>query len=152
MRPIILFCVASLLHNRCAVAHKWPPKAFCLTAAIPRWRGCSRRVFTQRESVDRVRPVDVGFQVNVHCVSVRAVMKKSSIVIIASCCAGFILGAVIWFVLPLLVPQFSWPEERHELPKILGGGYTRETFFYLWSCISAALGGFIGYLFSRLIK
>jgi hypothetical protein len=32
-----------------------------------------RRVFTRRQPVDRVRPVDVGFQINVHCVSVRAV-------------------------------------------------------------------------------
>jgi hypothetical protein len=35
MRPIILFCVVGLLRKRRVVAHKWPPKAFCLTAAIP---------------------------------------------------------------------------------------------------------------------
>ena len=79
MRPIILFCVASLLHNRCAVAHKWPPKAFCLAAAIPGWRGCGRRVFTRRQPVDRVRPVDVWFQIDVHCVSVRAVTTSAKI-------------------------------------------------------------------------
>ncbi len=32
-----------------------------------------RRVFTRRQPVDRMRPVDVWFQIDVHCVSVRAV-------------------------------------------------------------------------------
>ena len=36
MRPIILFCVAGLLRKRRVLAHKWPPKAFCLITVIPR--------------------------------------------------------------------------------------------------------------------
>ena len=87
----------------------------------------------------------------------RAIMKKSSIVIIASCCAGFILGAVIWFVLPLLVPQFSWPDGRYDKSGtewIFDGTAFRdgEAFFYLWHSISAFLGGYIGYRFSRTPK
>ena len=44
------------------------------------WRGCGRRVFTRRQPVDRVRPVDVGFQVNVHRVSVWAVKELLPVV------------------------------------------------------------------------
>ena len=56
------------------------------------------------------------------------------IVIIAACCAGFVLGAVLWasesgqFLL-------TWPGD-----------------FFLWSGISAVIGGFIGYGIIRLIK
>ena len=104
MRPIILFCVVGLLRKRRVVAHKWPPKAFCLTAAIPAWRGCGRRVFTRRQPVDRVRPVDVGFQVNFHCVSVSAVnlFFKTGLIIVAVCgvLAAGMLGKLVglWLV------------------------------------------------------
>ncbi len=83
-------------------------------------------------------------------------MKKSSIVIIASCCAGFILGAVIWFVLPLLVPWFRWADRYGSYFSFpFGFGKVRSTtvtYFFLWHSILAALGGYIGYGISRLIK
>jgi len=100
-----------------------------------------------------MRPVNVGFQINVHRVSVRAIMKKSSIVIIASCCAGFILGAVIWFVLPLLVPQFNWRDGLAGWRFWSGSHFSTDARdFFLWSSISAFIGGYIGYRFSRTPK
>ena len=39
MRPIILFCVAGLLRKRRVLAHKCPPKAFCLITVIPTGEG-----------------------------------------------------------------------------------------------------------------
>jgi hypothetical protein len=48
MRPIILFCVVGLLRKRRVVAHKWPPKAFCLTTAIPGGRPGAAGVWSPR--------------------------------------------------------------------------------------------------------
>ena len=55
-----------------------------------------RRVFTRRQPVDRVRPVDVWFQVNVHRVSVLAVMRLLGIFI---CLVSVFLGAFAGFAI-----------------------------------------------------
>ncbi|MDE0597414.1 MAG: hypothetical protein OSB65_19405, partial [Roseibacillus sp.] len=56
------------------------------------------------QPVDRVRPVDVGFQANVHCVSVRAMILffKTGLIIVAVCgvLAAGMLGKLVglWLV------------------------------------------------------
>ncbi len=55
---------------------------------------------------------------------------------IASCCAGFVGGAFLWVMFSGLV--------------LMGDGHWDSLF--LWSGISAVIGGFIGYGISRSIK
>jgi hypothetical protein len=60
-----------------------------------------RRVFTRRQPVDRVRPIDVRFQINVHCVSVRAVTTSAKIfvaVIGVTICSFLGWLVAVWLV------------------------------------------------------
>ena len=58
-------------------------------------------------TLDRVRPVDVGFQINVHRVSVRAVMKTIGKIFAVLLTAGiFYLGTYVWGEVPLGSPLF----------------------------------------------
>jgi hypothetical protein len=54
---------------------------------------------------------------------------------IASCGAGFVVGAVLW------VNEQRWFVEEQNFGEL-----------FLWSGTSAVIGGFIGYGISRLIK
>ena len=58
------------------------------------------------------------------------------IVIIALCCAGFVGGAVLWFMFSgqFLVPRYPWPGD-----------------LFIWCGWSAVIGGFIGYLVSLFL-
>jgi len=59
------------------------------------------------------------------------------IVIIALCCAGFVGGAVLWFMFSgqFLSPRVTWPGD-----------------LFLWSSIAAGVGFLTGCLISYLIK
>ena len=88
-----------------------------------------RRVFTRRQPVDRVRPVDVWFQVNVHCVSVwdmdtiiKAVMMMVYIVPV--------VGLTVYL-------EFALNLNKSE-------NHSEFTYLQLQDCIVLAVGVFLG--------
>ena len=66
-----------------------------------------RRIFPRRQPEDRVRSVDIRFQINVHCAKVTVAMKTIGKVFAVLLTAGiFYLGTYVFGSVPIGRPLF----------------------------------------------